>query len=139
MNQKTEHPYLRGGWALRMPEPVPDVNPADEAVARLRRRMVGGSAGTVRGGDGTSGNDGKDGGAGGDGSSGSNGSSGASGSSGGDGVSGPLGPAGAAATASVAASAATSASTANTKIDGASISAVCNGDGTITVTLTWGS
>lgn len=127
--QKTEHPYLRDGWSMRK-SVIPDVNPADEAVARMRRRVFGSDKGNVIGAvGGASGATTANGGGGGGG--GGSGGGGAS-SSGGDGVSGPGGT-------STVSSLQSQVSTISTQISGASISAVCNGDGTITVTLTWGS
>lgn len=146
------HPYLRDGWKPDAPafQPaykpmLPDVNPADTVVQRMRARLIGSSGGgaVLRGVGGSPGLAGIPiGGGGGPGGSGgawsiSNG--GSYGSSGGG------SPAMASLTTDVsslqtAAATNTAAIAAvDAKITGASISAVCNGDGTITVTLTWGS
>ena len=125
LNQLVEHPYLRDGWALKSTVILPDVNPADAVVRRMRNRMIGGTNGTVRGGM--------------DGAAGETGETGAQGSSGGDGVSGPSGSSGVAALQSDVALLQGQVETLQTMVNGASISAECNLDGTITVTLTWGS
>ncbi len=139
------HPYLRDGWKQDAPsfQPantpmLPDVNPADTVVQRMRAKLIGAAGGgaVLRGLDGTSGQ------AGGAGSNGSNGGNGSGGGftvgHGGGPVSGGGGAAAAASTSDIA-TLQHEVSSLSTQVTGASISAVCNGDGTITVTLTWGS
>lgn len=53
-NNASFHPYLRTGWGIStvaleksLKPTLPDVNPADEVVARMRLRMRGGDRGTV--------------------------------------------------------------------------------------------
>jgi len=143
------HPYLRAGWKQETPaiqpavQPaLPDVNPADVVVQRMRAKLIGAAGtGTVIRGQGT-----------GSGTAGvaSGGSGGASGGStltvghGGGGGGGWGASTSGTTTADVndlQAAAATNAAAiaaVDAKITGASIAAVCNGDGTITVTLTWG-
>jgi hypothetical protein len=139
------HPYLRDGWDQNKKpfEPrtapiVPDVNPADTVVQRMRAKLIGAAGGgaVLRGLDGTSGQAGGAGGSGGNGSNGSGG--GFTIGHGGGPTSGGAGAAAATATTDIATLEETVASL-STQITGASISAECNGDGTITVTLTWGS
>lgn len=134
---RTEHPYLRDGWSIRPPVPVPDVNPADEAVARMRKRVFGSERGNVI--SGMPGGDGKSGSSGSAGAGGSGGGYGGAGSSGGDGISGPGGSSGTATIGGRLSDAEAAIDALETSVSGASISAECNGDGTITVTLTWGS
>lgn len=134
--ERTEHPYLRDGWSIRPPELVPDVNPADEVVARMRKRVYGSERGNVI--SGLPGSDGKSGSAGSAGAGGAGGGSGGSGSSGGDGISGPGGGSGTATLGGRVSDAEAAIESLQTQITDASISAECNGDGTITVTLTWG-
>ena len=146
------HPYLRDGWKPEVQpfQPanapiLPDVNPADTVVQRMRARLIGGTGGgaVLRGIGGTPGLAsvpiGAGGGPGGSGGAWSISNGGMYGGSGG-------GSAGAASVTSditslqqAAATQQASLTSLQTQISGATISAVCNGDGTITVTLTWGS
>jgi hypothetical protein len=136
------HPYLRDGWdqGKKPFEPrttpiVPDVNPADTVVQRMRAKLIGAAGGgaVLRGLDGTSG---QAGGMGGGGSFTPNG--GWTVGHGGGPTSGGAGAAAATATTDIA-TLQEEVADLSTQVTGASIAAVCNGDGTITVTLTWGS
>jgi len=144
--QASFHPYLRDGWgqataALESAaKPVlADVNPADIVVARIRAKMTGdiGGGAVLRAVDGSPGGPGGAGGGAGGNDPGFGGSGNIS-IGGGPGGGGGGGGGGNAATSRIAALE-TQVASLETMVNGASISAECNGDGTITVTLTWGS
>lgn len=120
-----KHPFLPQSWTAdkNLPRFLRDVNPAEVAVARLRKRVFFAENQGLQGLTGTQDTDGDPGSPGGPGNPGGGPGSGGSGGGGGTQL--------AVLTERVAAL--------ETMINGATIEAECNGDGTITVTLNWGT
>lgn len=137
MISRSFHPYLRDGWGRaggRDPSGaeriLPDVNPADEAVARMRRKFGGNTAGELTALRGANGSDGTSGGSTGSGSGSGGGGGGGGGGPGGGG--GATDPAVAALAATVAAQAA---QITNIYTGLAAATITCNGDGTATLEI----
>jgi hypothetical protein len=129
-----DNPFLPGGMGpvgRRNPQ-LEDCNPASAVIARLKEKADAAILGNFGGG--TTGSDGTDGNAGGTGGAGTNGGNGANGSS----VS-ALQAAVSNLQKIVGTTNPGSGATLQQKINGATISAECNQDGTITVTLNWGT